>query len=395
MEREAPILTRSFILLNVMYFLIFSNLAIFFNYYSYLKTLPIAPEWFGFLMGLDALIALIVRPLISPFFTVDNAPKAILWSTALVFFALLGYAAARELFSMLFVRALHGMSFVIVSSALTAYTVSFIPPARSAQAFGIISVSFLLPYTIIPYAAEWILASFKSYEATFLFAALLIVPVFPILLYVNRRSIHSEAAEGGQRSRLTLKDLATNLGDRGISALLAISVVTFIAFSILYYFLKSFAVHIGAKDIGYFFTIYALTMICVRLATGRRLDNANKHRLLSISIIFTGLSYIFAGRVDSIGMLYIFALFFGLGIGMIVPLINGIAFDVSDPRMRGFNLNLIIETRDLGFFIGPIAAAPILNHFGYTVLYSFCGVVSMLSVILMPMLAKHGRRART
>jgi predicted MFS family arabinose efflux permease len=387
-EEKTPIFTRSFFFLNIIYFLIFSNLAIFFNYYSYLKTLPIAPEWFGFLIGLDALIAMIVRPFISTFFTARNAPFTILWSTALVLLALLGYTAARELLPMLLVRVLHGISFVVVSSALIAYTVLFIPPSRSAQAFGIISVSFLLPYTVIPYAVEWILASFKSYEATFLFAALLILPVFPILLLINKKPIHGETPGAQQRGRLTFNDVATNLKDRRIAALLLISVVTFTAFSILYYFLKSFAIHIGAKDIGYFFTIYAVTMICVRLTVGRFFDRANKYSLLLMSIVFTGFSYFFAGRADSMGMLYIFAFFFGVGIGVVVPLINGIAFDISDPQMRGFNLNLIIETRDLGFFIGPIIATPILNQHGYTVLYYFCGAISIVSVILMPVLTK-------
>jgi predicted MFS family arabinose efflux permease len=388
MGKEAHIFTKSFFLLNVIYFLIFSNLAIFFNFYSYLKTLSIAPEWFGFLIGLDALISLILRPFISPFFTAKNAPRTILWSTGLVFLALLGYTVTRELVPMLLVRSLHGVSFVIVSSALTAYTVSFIPPSRSAQAFGVISVSFLLPYAVIPYAVEWILVSFKSYEATFLFAALLVIPVFPVLLFMNKSSTPSEATEVGQRGRLVFKDVVTNLKNKRIAALLVISIVTFVAFSILYYFLKSFAIHIGAKDIGYFFTIYALTMICMRLTVGHLFDKTNKYVLLFMSLIFTGLCYIFAGKTDSILMLYLLAFFFGIGIGAIVPLINGIAFDISDPQMRGLNLNLIIETRDLGFFIGPILATPILNKYGYAVLYYFCGIVSMLSVILIPMLAK-------
>ncbi|HOL05903.1 MAG TPA: MFS transporter, partial [Syntrophorhabdaceae bacterium] len=188
MEKTGSILTKRFICLNIIYFLVFSNLAIFFNYYNYLETLPIDHKWFGFLMGFDALIALILRPLVSPFFTPRNAPISILWGTIFVFLSLLGYAVAKSLIPMILVRGIHGISIVVLSSALTAYTVAFIPPERSAQAFGIISVSFLLPYTVIPFAVEFILSCLKRYEFMFIFACILMVPVFPILFYINRRS---------------------------------------------------------------------------------------------------------------------------------------------------------------------------------------------------------------
>jgi len=391
MESTHPFFSKRFLFLNTIYFLIFSNLAIFFNYYNYLKTLDIDPQWFGFLVGLDALIALIIRPLISPFFTARDAPVTILWSAGLVFFCLLGYAFVNTLIPMIIVRCIHGVGVVIISSALTAYTVLFIPHDRSAQAFGIISVSFLLPYTVIPYAVEWIIYFFKSYEVTFIFAALLMIPVFPLLFFINQRSFHDTGIDTGQKDRVSFKDMLSNLKNRRVMALISVSVVTFIAFSILYYFLKSFAIHMGAKDIGYFFTIYAITMICVRLAAGHLLDKANKYVLFTVATIFTGLCYIFIGMANSMNMLYLYAFFFGIGIGVMFPLINGITFDISDPAVRGINLNLIIETRDLGFFIGPIVATYILNRYNFTVLFSFSGIISILSVSLIPLIAKQNR----
>lgn len=388
MTAKIPFFTKGFFLLNVIYFLIFSNLAIFFNYYNYLQTLDIAPEWFGILIGLDALISMILRPIISPFFTAKNAPLAILWSAVLVFLTLLGYTIAHSLIPMFLVRLTHGIGFVVISSALTVYTVPFIPPDRSSQAFGIISISFLLPYSVIPFVVEWIFNFFKSYEATFVFAALLILPVFPILFFINKRSINPADIPSSHQEKIYFKDIIVNLKDRRVVSLFVISIVTFISFSVLYFFIKSFAIHIGAKDIGYFFTIYSVTMIGVRVLAGRLFDRMNKYATFLISTIFTGLCYIFIGKVDSISMLYVYAFFFGIGIGVIIPLINGIAFEISDPNMRGLNLNLIIEMRDLGFFIGPIIATIILKHYDFKSLYLFCGCASIISMVLMPLVAK-------
>lgn len=382
-------LTKRFICLNVIYFLIFSNLAIFFNYYNYLETLPIDRRWFGFLMGLDALIALILRPFVTPFFTKKNAPDTILWGAALVFFSLLGYTAAKELIPMIFIRTIHGISIVILSSALTAYTVSFIPPERSAQAFGIISVSFLLPYTVIPFAVECILSCLKRYEFMFIFACILMLPVFPILFYMKKRSDEkSKKLDKEKKEKIAFKDIITNIRDVRVSSLLFISVITFVTFSALYYFLKSLAISIGASDTGYFFTIYAITMILVRVMAGHLFDRANKPLLLMMALIFTGICYVFIGRAKSLNTLYLYALFFGIAIGVLFPIINGIAFDISHEKMKGVNLNLIIETRDLGFFIGPVISAYIIKHHGLSMLFSFCGIISICSAILVPFLKK-------
>jgi len=390
MENKSPILTKRFICLNIIYFLVFSNLAIFFNYYNYLETLPIDHKWFGFLMGFDALIALILRPLVSPFFTPRNAPISILWGTIFVFLSLLGYAVAKTLIPMILVRGIHGISIVVLSSALTAYTVAFIPPERSAQAFGIISVSFLLPYTVIPYAVECILSCLKRYEFMFVFACVLMVPVFPILFYINRRSNQKpQAMNPAHSEKVSLRDMIINIKNRQVASLLAISVVTFISFSALYYFLKSLAIHIGSSDTGYFFTIYALTMIGVRVIGGHYFDRVNKFVLLSLATAFIGVCYILIGRAGSMAILYLYAFFFGIGIGVLFPIINGIAFDVSHAKMRGVNLNLIIETRDLGFFIGPVISAYIIKHHSLESLYMFCGIISIVSLILMPFLKKN------
>ncbi|MCX8110982.1 MAG: MFS transporter [Syntrophorhabdaceae bacterium] len=389
MEEKRPILTKGFICLNVIYFLIFSNLAIFFNYYNYLETLPIDPKWFGFLMGLDALIALILRPFVSPFFTERNAPATILWGTGLVFFSLLGYTVAHTLVPMLIIRGIHGVSIVILSSALTAYTVSFIPPERSAQAFGIISVSFLLPYTVVPFAVEFILSCLKRYEFMFIFACILMLPVFPILFYIHKRSNQRSQGLGKEKKDMvSFGDMITNIRDGRVASLLFISVITFVSFSALYYFLKSLAIKIGASDTGYFFTIYSITMIFVRVMAGHFFDKVNKFLLFSLSTVFTGICYILIGRADSMGLLYIYALFFGIGIGVLFPLINGIAFDISDAKMRGVNLNLIIETRDLGFFIGPVISAYIMKHYDLKTLFLFCGIISIISLCIMPFLVK-------
>ena len=91
MKDSNHLFTREFISLNGVLFLSFCNLAIFFQFYQYLRTLPISPEWFGLLIGIFNLTALILRPIISPFLHPGNAPKVMVLSCLGVIAALFCY----------------------------------------------------------------------------------------------------------------------------------------------------------------------------------------------------------------------------------------------------------------------------------------------------------------
>ncbi|MBW1798885.1 MAG: MFS transporter, partial [Deltaproteobacteria bacterium] len=75
MSRPESLFTREFLALNVVFFLSFCNLAVFFHFHQYLHTLPIDSRWFGLLIALFSLLSLILRPIISPFMHTGNARK--------------------------------------------------------------------------------------------------------------------------------------------------------------------------------------------------------------------------------------------------------------------------------------------------------------------------------
>jgi predicted MFS family arabinose efflux permease len=151
MKDAKRLLTREFLVLNFIIFLTYCNIAVFFQLHQYLAhTLHISEEGTGFLIGLFALTALVIRPVISPLLHPDNARKWIFFGAAGVFGSLLFYHLAKGFPGMAAVRIVHGAFYVLMATAVMARLVACIPKARSAEAFGIISVITLLPYAVFP-----------------------------------------------------------------------------------------------------------------------------------------------------------------------------------------------------------------------------------------------------
>ena len=150
MSQTNRLFSRSFVALSAIQFLAFCNVAVFFPFYSYLRTLPIDPHWLGFLIGAYALSAVVVRPVISPLLHLGNARRWMFFSSIGFIGALPLYSLADGFWTMLAVRTLHGAFHAGLVSAMLAMVVAFIPKEKSGQAFALLSVNTLLPYAIIP-----------------------------------------------------------------------------------------------------------------------------------------------------------------------------------------------------------------------------------------------------
>jgi predicted MFS family arabinose efflux permease len=385
MTKQERLITPEFLALNAIMFLTYCNIAVFFQFYNYLGTLPINQQSFGLLIALFSVTVLIIRPIISPWLHPGNARRWIAISCASVIVSLLLYNFANDFRTMAAVRLIHGAAYVILATAVLAKLVGCIPRGRSGQAFGLISVITLLPYAVIPPVLEPLNRWAGGFDQTLNLSALLMIPSFPLLCLVGSGSSDAEAAQNG---RIGLRGLIRNLKDRRVALLLLLSLVVWTTFTPVFYFLKEYGDKIGATNPGWFFTLSTFTEMAVRLCAGRMFDSLDKSRSLAYSLAWLGLGYIVLANVSAPTVFYGMGLFLGIGWGVAMPLLSGLMFDISEPEFRALNSNLAMEMFQAGFFFGPLLGGVILLHGGYQVLYYACGGILALSVLAAILLGK-------
>jgi predicted MFS family arabinose efflux permease len=388
MGKPVRLITKEFLSLNGIIFLNFCNIAVFFQFHHYLlNELLIPPKEIGLLIGLFALTGLVIRPLISPLLHSGNARKWIFVSSIGIILSLLLYQPARSFWSMALLRVIHGGVYVVMGTAMMAKIVGAIPSDKSSQAFGVISVITLLPYAVMPPILEPLIRAFGGFVPVLLFTALLMVLVFPLLLLVQSSP---PAEDLPAQAKINGKELIENIKDRRIFSLLIISLLLYVAFTPVFYFLKAYGHKIGIPNPGWFFTLSTFTEIAVRLFGGPFFDKMSKPRFLAFSLIGLVMAYLILANTSGEILFYALGLFFGLCWGVAMPLLSGLLFDSSPVRLRGLNTNLGVEMFQGGLFLGPMIGGWILASWDYRALYYFCGALILLSLSLIPLLSKKG-----
>jgi predicted MFS family arabinose efflux permease len=388
MEKPVKLITKEFLSLNGIIFLNFCNVAVFFQFHQYLlNDLHQSLQEVGLLIGLFAFTGLIIRPLISPLFHPSNAKRWIVLGSIGIIISLLLYQPARGFWSMALVRVVHGGVYVVMGTAMMAKIVGAIPPGKSSQAFGVISVITLLPYAVMPPILDPLIKIFGGFIPVLYLTALLMVLVFPLLLFVKGARLPEDPSPS---AKITKRDLIDNVKDPRIFSLLAVSLLLYMAFTPVFYFLKAYGQKIGIPNPGWFFTLSTFTEIAVRLFGGPFFDKMSKPRFLAFSLIGLVIAYLILANTSREILFYALGLLFGLCWGVAMPLLSGLLFDFSAAKFRALNTNLGVEMFQGGLFLGPIIGGWILAAWDYRALYYICGALIFLSLGLIPLLSKKG-----
>jgi MFS family permease len=335
--------------------LAFCNLAIFYGFYGYLAEIGIPPAWRGPLLAMEPLTALLVRPFLGRFLTVGNGVTFMRVGLCLATASLLSYPFTTSIPLLICVRILHGAGFVTVVGGLMGILTAFLPREKSAQGFGLFSVTILLPNAFMPPFVELLLPHLPGHGAAYAVAAPLMLPAFLLLVPLGRKTRQMAARmPAGQTERPDWADVRRGLAAPGVLLLVGANMFLVGAHSLVFFFMRDFAVSIGAANPGLFFTFANAATIGLRVVFGEALNHVDQGRMLFRA--FAGLALLLPlfGLAGGPAVLWLMAIGYGTGIALTMPLINAGMLTISPPRLRAFNANLLMLAVDAGFFAGPM-----------------------------------------
>jgi predicted MFS family arabinose efflux permease len=361
-------------------FLAYANISVFFRFYPYLETLPIAPERFGLLIGAFSAAALAIRPLVSPRITPDNGAVCVHFGAALVIAALAAYHWAGGFWVMLAVRVLHGLAFVFMGAGLMAMIVDCIPDGRSSEAFGFLSIVIMLPNTVVPPLWPALDTLFGGFDRVLWAFAGLTVLLFPMTRLAGVRGRGDGKAPA---PKLGWRDVKTDLSDHRLWGLLTAMLFLYCGVALVFFFAAGMAENRGWTGIGLFFTLTTLAEIGVRLVLGKTFDRWPKALAVAGNMAVLAAGYFLLSRTGSRAGFYALALVLGLGWGAAMPLFNGMVFDWSAARFRAFNTNLGLQTFQAGFFLGPILGGWVLSRTSFRGLYDLAAALSLAGAAIL------------
>jgi len=348
----------------VIAFLAIANGTAYYNLFGHLAALGIPAELRGLVVGAYSLVARGLYLVASPFLTARNAPRAMLAGIAVLVVGGLSFLVVRSFWGLLLLRSFCGAGGFLLGAGATSLLVGVIPPDRSGEAFGIYSVAILAAYGIVPAGMDLLVPHLPSVATGYALAGLVLLPAGGLVVALRRRIQSRTPPPGEEHPPPSGSEPRAGPKDPRLLLVLAIGVTYFTNWSSLYYLFKGFATERGLANVGAFFSALTAVMIGIRLLAGRLFDRFDKAKLAALSFGMIALGHL-ALSTSPIGMAPLIGAFFGLGLGAGYPALNGLMFEMSEPRFRAQNANLMMFGVQLGSFLGPAVGGALVARSGY------------------------------
>jgi MFS family permease len=364
-----PLLTFHFLALCLLIFLTYCNITVFYTLYVYLEQLGVAARWRGPLIGASSLAAILAFLALSARMGGANAARSAGLGVALLLACGSAYLWVADPWGILALRLMNGLGVYLVSAGAMTLLVARIPPERSGQAFSFYSVAILLPYSITPLAFDFLSGHLPSLAHGYALMSLALAPTLPLLWIIQRR--HRRAPGGLELPPATFRAMANNAAHGPVALLLGLNALYILTFSAMFFLAKGLFASRGLDHVGFFFSIQTACMIVVRLGANRIFDQVSRLRLIRVTFVLSAASFGLVAASGSVAALSVAALILGLGMGLGSPALYALMFQVSAPRFKAMNSNLMMMALQVGNMLGPILGGAAVEHFGYA---GFLGV---------------------
>ncbi|MEQ1446932.1 MFS transporter [Acinetobacter schindleri] len=376
----APLWNRSFILC------VLNNLFLFTYYFALIAILPIyiTTDLGGTVKeaGLALTLFLVSSIAIRPFsgLIIEKLGKKLAMRGAGLLFALFAfsYLLIDSMSSLLIVRFLHGIWFSILTTVTVPVANDFIPDQRKGEGMGYFVMSTNLGVVFGPLIALTTI-QFTSFQMLFGILAVLISLGLIFSLILNIRELPQAKVKTAEKSRLSLQDII----ETKVLAVSLVALLTAFAYSSITSFITVFA---ETKQllayVSLFFIVFALSMLLVRPWVGKFYDSKGPDAVIYPSLIFFALGLLLVTLVNNQWMLWLSAVFIGIGYGSLFPCLQTLAIQAVEKQRMGHAISTFFTLFDLGLAVGSVMMGIFIAHWGYETTYMLCAMIVILTLLV-------------
>ncbi|WOE32719.1 MULTISPECIES: MFS transporter [unclassified Acinetobacter] len=365
---------------------LFNNLFLFTYYFALLAVLPIyimkdlagTVEQAGLALTLFLVSSIAVRPFSG--LIIEKIGKKISFRGSEFFFMLfaLSYLWIDSMWSLLIVRFLHGIWFSILTTVAVPVVNDFIPENRKGEGMGYYVMSTNLGVVFGPLLALTTI-QFTSFRTLFMILAVLMALGFIFCLCVRIKEHGTILARSKPNHQLNLHDIIeTKVVPVGLVALL-----TALAYSSVMSFITAYSEvkHLLAYT-SIFFIVFACSMIIVRPLVGRMYDQKGPSSVIYPSFILFAIGLIIVSFLTNQWVLWISAVFIGMGYGTLFPCLQTIAIQSVDKERMGHAISTFFTLFDLGLAVGSVIMGICIAWVGFQNTYILCAVIALMTLFI-------------
>ncbi|WP_160725718.1 MFS transporter [Bacillus sp. USDA818B3_A] len=371
--QKEKIFTKDFVLICL------ANFFIFLGFQMTLPTIPLFVEelggndqLIGFVVGIFTFSALLLRPYAGN--ALETKGRGFVYLLGLAIFALsVGSFGFLTSIGLLFLmRVVQGVGWGFSTTASGTIASDLIPVTRRGEGMGYYGLSGNLALAFGP-SLGLILTGVISFSSFFLICAGLGLVALILSSRITYKKVEQKPVK--EKGKLDLYEK----GALKPSILMFFITVTFGGIAA---FLPLFAADKHISGIQIYFLLYALALMITRTFAGQLYDRKGHQAVFIPGTLLILAAMILLAWLPNSLVLYVAAISYGLGFGMVQPALQAWSIEKVQVNRRGMATATFYSFFDLGVGIGAMAFGQISHLFGYSSIYRTSAVSIVISMLL-------------
>ena len=361
-------------IINVLTFLVFSNIAFFFLYPVYLSGVDISKTAIGLIMGTFSVASLLARPFAGK--TIDRVgEKPVLVSGLFLvgLCSLLYHVGPENLPTIYALRIVHGIGFSGFIAAAFSTIAKFTPSETRGRAFSHNGATMLAALGFVPLAGEPLMDGF-GYPVIFHGGAATTFLGFSILVCTKKWERISATTEHGIR-------YSKMLANRSFFYILLAMILFVSAQATMLNYFPLYAETEGVSG-GLFLGLSLGLAVAIRLLGGGILDRYSKLLVVRLCFVLFGLGIILVYKLHSPLFYGLSILLYGSGLGYLFPALNAMGAEQGSFEQKSGMMSLLTMAIDGGFILGSMLSGGLADMIGLANTFVFAGLVSLVGCFI-------------
>ena len=319
----------------------------------------------GLIITLFTISAAISRPFSGKLADTIGRKKVIYLGIICSFFVMLIYPFSYSVLFFLILRFLHGFSAGFAPTGATALLTDLIPEKSRGHAMGIWGTFISLGIGVGQTLGSWIYLSF-GFTILFLIGALFSLIAF-ILVFWIKETLVNQQKFNFKLLRISWKDVF----EPNVLPAAFVMLLSAMCSGMIFVLTPDLSTYLGISNKGFFFGIYVIATILIRLLTSSLSDRIGREKTLLIGCFILVISMLLVGTSNSI-VSYIFAaIIFGIATGITSPTMFAWTADLSHEDRRGVGAGTMFIALEFGIMFGALLTLVSYDSTKSTILLTF------------------------
>ncbi len=309
-------------------------------------TLLDGADFKGLIITTFTISAGLARPFSGKLSDTIGRKKVIFFGLAVCFLTSLLYPLSYSIWFFLALRFIHGFSVGFAPTGATALITDILPEEKRGQGMGIWG-TFISLGIGVGQSMGSIIGDAWGLTNLFLISSCIAV-LSAIMMYYVEETLEKPQVFKPKLLLLQWRDIF----EPSVLPSAMVMALTAVCSGIIFVVTPDMSSYFGITNKGWFFGIYVVATIAVRLFSSSLSDRIGRRQTLLIGFGFLTLSMFLLGFSDSILSYGLAAVIFGVATGISSPTLFAWTADLSHPERRGVGSGTMFIALEIGIMVG-------------------------------------------